>query len=447
MSKRLKNYTAPDSIMEDFGADALRLYLITSGLVRGEEMKFADAGVKDMVRTALLPWYNSFKFFKTYAELDGWHPADHFTVGDNITDNWLISNLQTLKQTISREMEAYHLYNVVPALFTFIEDLTNTYIRLNRSRFWAEGLNEDKCAAYSTLYTALKELSMSMAPFAPFFSEHIYRELIALNPSSEEPISVHLCDYPVADESKINSILEAAVDRMNQIILLGRQKRNQVKIKVKTPLRQLTIIHKDKALLEKISKLENYIKSELNVETVTYDEDEGKYISLYSKPNFPVLGKRLGKDMGRFTGLIKKLTNEQLVEFDAKGSIEIQGQTFSKNEIEVLREAREGHDALSNSLITIDMDCNLDQTLINKGLAREVVSRIQKTRKDSNFQINDRIIVSYSASEELVSAITKNSGYIAKETLAEKLINTEVFENTVEFKIDNLELTISLKTV
>ena len=446
MSKRKKNYTAPDSIMDEYGADALRLYLITSGLVRGEEMKFADGGVKDMVRTALLPWFNSFKFFKTYAELDGWNAKEHFTAGDNITDNWLISNLQTLKQTISREMEAYHLYNVVPALFTFIEDLTNTYIRLNRSRFWAEGLDQDKCAAYSTLYTALNELSMSMAPFAPFFSEHIYRELRSLNPESDEPLSVHLCDFPVADESKINTILEAAVDRMNQIILLGRQKRNQVKIKVKTPLRRLTIIHKDKSLLDEIAKLENYIKSELNVESVEYDLDEGKYISLYAKPNFPILGKRLGKDMGRFTGLIKKLTNEQLVEFDASGSLELQGLTFNKDEINVLREAKDGHDVLSNSLITIDMDCELDQKLINKGLAREVVSRIQKTRKDSNFQINDRIVVSYSASPEIANAISENEEYIAKETLSDKIQETDISE-AVEFKIDSYELKISLKTV
>ncbi|MCM8535683.1 MAG: isoleucine--tRNA ligase [Lentisphaeraceae bacterium] len=446
MSKRKKNYTAPDSIMDEYGADALRLYLITSGLVRGEEMKFADAGVKDMVRTALLPWFNSFKFFKTYAELDGWNAKEHFTSGDNITDNWLISNLQTLKQTISREMEAYHLYNVVPALFTFIEDLTNTYIRLNRSRFWSEGLDQDKCAAYSTLYTALNELSMSMAPFAPFFSEHIYRELRSLNPESEAPESVHLCDFPVADESKINTILEAAVDRMNQIILLGRQKRNQVKIKVKTPLRRLTIIHKDKSLLDEIAKLENYIKSELNVESVEYDLDEGKYISLYAKPNFPVLGKRLGKDMGRFTGLIQKLTNDQLVEFDASGSLELQGLTFNKDEINVLREAKDGHDVLSNSLITIDMDCELDQKLINKGLAREVVSRIQKTRKDSNFQINDRIVVSYSASAEITEAISENKEYITKETLADDIQEAEV-KDGAQFKIDSFDFNISLKTV
>ena len=446
MSKRLKNYTAPDSIMEDYSADALRLYLITSGLVKGEEMKFADAGVKDMVRTALLPWYNSFKFFKTYAELDGWNPAEHFKTGDNITDNWLISNLQTLKKNISREMEAYHLYNVVPALFTFIEDLTNTYIRLNRSRFWAEGLDDDKCAAYSTLYTALKELSMSMAPFAPFFSEHIYRELRALNPNSSDEISVHLCDYPVADESKINTMLEAAVDRMNQIILLGRQKRNQVKIKVKTPLSRLTIIHKDKALLEEIAKLENYIKSELNVESVEYDEDEGKYISLYAKPNFKILGKRLGKEMGRFGGLIKKLSNDQLVAFDASGTLELEGETFNTEEIEVLRETREGHDSLSNSLITIDLNCKLDQRLVNKGLAREVVNRIQSTRKDSGFQISDRIKVAFSADEDLANAILENKEYIMQETLSVDLSNESVSE-TVDFEIDGFSLKISLEVV
>ena len=135
MSKRLKNYTPPDELMETFGADALRLYLITSGLVKADEQRFADSGVKDMVRRALLPWYNAFKFFQTYAKIDGWNTKNFFQTSENITDRWLISNLQTLKSNISREMEAYHLYNVVPALLTFIEDLTNWYIRLNRSRF------------------------------------------------------------------------------------------------------------------------------------------------------------------------------------------------------------------------------------------------------------------------------------------------------------------------
>ena len=445
MSKSERNFTPPDNLMEEFGADALRLYLITSGLVRGEEQKFDDKGVKDMVRTALLPWFNSFKFFKTYADLDGWDPAKNYVEGNNITDNWLISNLQTLKKNISREMEAYQLYNVVPALFTFIEDLTNTYIRLNRGRFWAEGLEDDKCAAYSTLYTALKELSISMAPFAPFFSEYIFQELKAMNSEEADAESVHLCSYPVADESKINSILEDAVDRMNQIILLGRQKRNQVKIKVKTPLSRLTVIHKDKELLDEIARLENYIKTELNVKTVEYDQDEAKYINFFTKPNFPALGKRLGKQMGKFTGMIKKLSEEQIANFEETGSIELDGETFTNGDIDIFREAREGHDALSNSLISIEIDCELTPELLREGLAREVVNRIQRSRKDSGLNVGDRIALNVRGDADLQLAIKEHEDYICGETLTESISFEPVNEYNFEFKIEDfaLELAIS----
>ena len=445
MSKRKKNYTAPDSLMHEYGADALRLYLITSGLVRGEEMKFADVGVKDMVRTALLPWYNSFKFFKTYAEVDGWDPSKHLKSGSNITDNWLISNLQTLKKTISTEMEAYRLYNVVPALFTFIEDLTNTYIRLNRGRFWSEGLNDDKCEAYSTLYTALKELSISMAPFAPFFSEFIYQELKTLNSAQDEPESVHLCDYPVADDSKINAILEDAVDRMNQIILLGRQKRNQVKIKVKTPLRRLTVIHQDKALLDEIALLEEYIKAELNIKSIEYDQNEAAYINFFAKPNFPALGKRLGKQMGRFAGMINKLSEEQIASFEADGSIELGGETFGKGDIDIFREAREGHDALSNRYISIDIDTELDQTLVREGLAREVVNRIQRSRKDSGLQVGDRITITANCTDELLAAIQDHNEYICNETLCKSIAFDTISEADFDFKIEQFELKLNIK--
>ena len=170
-------------------------------------------------------------------------------------------------------MEGYKLYNVVPALFTFIEDLTNWYIRLNRSRFWGEGLSQDKKEAYSTLYTAVKELSVAMAPFSPFLSEYIYQELKKFG-QLDLIGSVHHCSYPLPNEDFIDSTLEDAMGRMQQIILLGRQKRNKTNIKVKTPLSKLTIIHKDQDLLKEISKLEGYIKAELNVKELLYSENE-----------------------------------------------------------------------------------------------------------------------------------------------------------------------------
>ncbi len=442
MSKRLKNYTPPDELMENFGADALRLYLINSGLVKGEEQRFLDEGVKDMVRKALLPWQNSFKFFHTYATVDSWSPVKNFKTSDNIVDRWLLSNLQTLKKNIAVEMEAYHLYNVVPALFTFIEDLTNWYIRLNRARFWGEGLTDDKCAAYSTLYTALRELTISMAPFAPFFSEYVFQNLRKLNPAEVE--SVHLCSYPIADEKLINRDLEDAVGRMQQLILLGRQKRNLVNIKVKTPLRSLTIIHKDQKLLDEINKLSDYIKVELNVKEVKLSTKEDEFIDLFAKPNLPVLGKKLGKDMGKYKALIEKLSSVQLNELEVKGTITLDGINFDQSEILIFREAKAGTEAMSNRLISIDMDTSLDQNLIDEGLAREVVNRIQKSRKDLNFNVGDRIIVHYQGTAEIEAVIEKFKSHIGNETLAMNFVK-EKSELNLKFEIDEFKLTLDIK--
>jgi isoleucyl-tRNA synthetase len=445
MSKRLKNYTPPDELMEEYGADALRLYLINSGLVKAEEQRFTDAGVKDMVRRALLPWYNSFKFFSTYAAIDGWKADKNYREGKNITDRWILSNLQTLKKNIQKEMVEYKLYNVVPALFTFIEDLTNWYIRLNRSRFWGDGLNDDKCEAYSTLYTTIKELSESMAPFAPFLAETIFQELRKFDSSLSE--SVHLVDYPVPVERFIDPKLEEAMGRMQQIILLGRQKRNLVQIKVKTPLRRLTVIHKDGALLKEISKLENYIKSELNIKTVDYSQEESKFIKLYAKPNSPVLGKKLGKDFAKYRGLLEKLDAVTLASYEDKGSLKVDGVEFVEGDILVFREAKEGTQSLSNKLISIDMDCELSEELVSEGWAREIVSRIQKTRKDLKLNIDDRIAIEYTvpAGSHLSKALTTHQEHIKRETLAKTLVSSNTTAKShFEEEIDgeNLKLWI-----
>jgi isoleucyl-tRNA synthetase len=444
MSKRLQNYTEPDSIMHDFGADALRLTLINSGLVRGEELRFTDDGVKDMVRRALLPWYNSFKFFHTYAKVDGWSADKNYVQGDNITDQWLISKLQTLTKEVTTEMEGYRLYNVVPQLFNFIEDLTNWYIRLNRRRFWDDTLSDDKCSAYSALYTALKEMSKIMAPFAPFLSEYIFLELKTFGEKLDE--SVHLCDYPLYDESKINSNLEDAVTRMQELILLGRQKRNQTGIKVKTPMASLTIIHQDQDLLDGISKLETYIKSELNIKEIKYSTKEDDYIKLYAKPNSRILGKRLGKSFGKFMGLIKNIDSKTLKEYEANGEMTLNDEKLSGDDIYVYREPKEGAEVLSNRWITIDMDTVLTPELINEGLAREVVNRIQRSRKDLNFNVEDRINLEVNASSNLKNVITSFSDYIKKETLTVDITFTDSdLPNGIKFDIesDNMVLEIT----
>jgi isoleucyl-tRNA synthetase len=447
MSKRLQNYTPPDILMEEYGADALRLYLINSGLVKAEEQRFADSGVKDMVRRALLPWYNAFRFFQTYADADGWRSAGQAPESmDNITDQWVLSRLQSLVTNVTEEMAGYRLYNVVPALFEFIEELTNWYIRLNRTRFWAEGESADKNAAYETLYHTLRDLTLCMAPFAPFLAEYIYQQLLPYAPAGEEqPRSVHLCRYPVARESLIQPALEAAVARMQNIILLGRQKRNQVKIKTKTPLGCLTIIHRDQDMLDGIARLADYIRAELNVKQLRYSTDEASYIRLFAKPNAPLLGKRLGKEFGRFRKLIEGLDSTQLDTLQETGSLVIEGERFDAEDILVFREAREGTEALSNRFVSIDLDCSLDDALVREGLAREVVSRIQKTRKDMGLNVSDRIVVLLRADAELARAIEEHLDYIRGETLAVGLKALPEDAAGNDFDVDGHSLTLAIE--
>lgn len=441
MSKRLRNYTPPDALMESYGADALRLYLINSGLVKAEEQRFSDAGVKEMVRRALLPWLNAFKFFNTYAEIDGWVPVSRPVQNDNIIDQWILSRLQTLKSAIAHEMEQYHLYNVVPALFKFIEDLTNWYIRLNRPRFWSEGMNESKQNAFATLYTIIYELSLSMAPFAPFLAETVYQYL----PKSEQaPESVHLCQYPLADVTRMQAKLEQAVEQMQNIILLGRQKRNQEKVKTKIPLARLMIIHRDRELLAEIARVEDYIKAELNVKTIEYSTSESDFIELYAKPNSAILGKRLGKSFKHFKQLIEKLDRDTINQYQQTGQLVIENEVFSAEDILVFREAKTGSDVVSNRFISIDLNCELDDALIAEGLAREVVNRIQKTRKDQGFQVADRIEISLSASSELMYAVRQHKDYIMQETLALSLTETETAELRLDFDEHQLGLSLVL---
>ena len=444
MSKSLQNYTPPDNLMEQYGADALRLYLINSGLVKAEEQRFVDSGVHEMTRRALLPWFNAFSFLKTYAEIDEWSPKDGFSSGDNVLDQWMVSRLQTLKEGVSKEMSEYRLYNVVPKLFDFIEDLTNWYIRLNRSRFWGEGMDEDKVSAFNTLYSVLYELSKVMAPFAPFLSEHLYRELSAFSEDKADKESVHLCRFPEFDLDQKASGLEVAVDRMQQVVLLGRQKRESVKIGLRTPLSAITIIHRDESLLEDMKSLEGYVRDELNVREVRYSSDEGGYIDLAAKPNFSLLGKRLGKNMRDYQKKIGAMTFDEISSFQQSGEIRIEEEVFSLEEIEIFQKPKEGTATISNSFIAIELDCELTPELIRGGYAREVVNRIQRARKEQGFKVSDRVDVIYEAQGELGEAMFEMADYIAGEVLALDFKVGQPSEDFVKSSVDGNELIFSL---
>ncbi len=417
MSKRLKNYTAPDILMEQYGADALRLCLINSGLVKAEEQRFSDKGVQEMVRQVLLPWYNGFKFFKTYADIDGWK-ANISSTRDNLLDQWIISRLESLKEKVNAEMQIYHLYEVVPSLFEFLENLTNWYIRLNRSRYWQTEMNGDKKSAYATLYYCLNTFTTLMAPFTPFLSEFIYQQLKEYDKDTNRPISVHLCRYPQTIEELELPELEKSVQSFQHLIIMGRQMRNDIKVKLKTPLSRATILHRDTVVLQDIQRLSNYIKTELNFKSLSFSTDEGKFIELYAKANFPLLGKRLGKNMKYYANLIANLAPTDIDQLQQYGYLEIDGQRFTEEEIVIYRKAKEGVNAISDRYISMEFEPRLNEDLIAEGMIREIVGRIQKLRKSSGFDVADKISVSICTSDVVKNWIEHHQEYLQTETLA-----------------------------
>jgi len=447
MSKRLKNYPEPEEMLAEYGADALRLYLINSPLVRAEELRFSETGVRDTVRRLLLPWWNAYKFFVTYASVDQWRPAQTpLGPSPTILDRWIISRQQSLVRRTSQEMEGYRLYNVVPALLDFLNELTNWYVRLNRRRFWSEGSDTDKSFAYRALYEVLVGFSKLMAPFTPFLADAIYRNLMTLQ-DGDTAESVHLEDFPTYDERLVDLELEDAVARMQRIVLLGRSLRNERKVKVRMPLPQITILHRQQWVLDEIKPLEAYIREELNVKAVEYSTAEEAKVALSAKPNPQLLGPRFGKG---FAAVSKKITNlslEQMLTLEAGEALTLDGEVFQPNEVQILRQARDGApDVRSDRFISIELSCELNDDLIAEGLAREVVHHIQQMRKDAGYQVEDRITVTYEAVPPLASAIDRHQVYIQQETLARSLRQTVPVGDKVQpVDIDGLKLTVGVQ--
>ena len=421
MSKRLKNYTEPDRLMETHGADALRLYLVSGGLVRGEEQRFSDDGVKEMARRVLLPWYNAFKFFRTYAEVDGWRAGRGGEGAAHVTDRWILSELETLKGRLARDLDSYRLQGAAASAARFIDNLTNWHIRLNRGRFWGEGLDGDKARAFSTLHEALLELSTLMAPFTPFLAEHVHRGLGPFggsggNSAGEE--SVHLRDWPGPDASRADRSLEESMGRMQRVVLLGRRGRAKAGVKVKIPLPRAVVVHRDEAVLRGIRELEPCIKSELNVKEVAYEKDEGRFVRLKALPNLPELGRRLGPRTGRVAALVRAMPPDAVAKVEAGGSVVLDGERLGGGDVLVVREPAPGSEAMVDGDVSLVLDAEPTEDLLLEGLAREAVARIQRTRREMGLSVDDRIHVRHRSRGRLLEAIRRHGDRIGREVLA-----------------------------
>ncbi len=436
MSKSLRNYPDPMEVLDKHGADALRLYLIDSPVVKAQELRFSETGVKDIVRRILLRWWNAYSFFTSYANIDEFKPRGDARNSPNILDQWVLSRLHGLIANTEAEMAAYRLYNVVPALLAFIEDLTNTYIRFNRSHFWAEGLaseSEEKRLAYETLYEVLMTLSKVMAPFAPFLAETVYQNLSNVSPTGRKD-SVHLESFPSADRSLIRPELEEAVKVMDALVMLGRNQREKIGVKAKIPLKHLRIIQRDKRILETLAKFEPYFVDELNVMKVEYASNEDEFVQVTTKANFPVLGKRVGPKMKQVAAGIQALPLSEILKLEAGQSVTVEGEAITLADVEIRRAAKGTHPNLAvHQTVSIELDPTVEPEQMREGLAREVLRKIQQARKNAGFKLNDRIRLELSVDGVLKEGVLAHQKMIAGEALITQ------FELTSEPKGSHVE--------
>jgi len=419
MSKSLKNYPDPMEVLHQHGADALRLYLIDSPVVKAQELKFSEAGVKDIVRKILLRWWNSYSFFVNYANVDNFRPRGDAKTSPNILDQWVLSKLNSLIANTQTEMAAYRLYNVVPQLLQFIEELTNTYIRFNRSHFWQEGMPEDKRLAYETLHEVLITLSRLMAPFAPFMAEVTYQNLAGVLTDRKE--SVHLDNFPEADLSLRKPELEEAVQAMEALVALGRNHREKIGVKGKIPLIKMKVIHRDPRVLETLKKFQAYFQEELNIREISYDSNEDHYIQITAKPNFPALGKRLGPKMKSVGAGIQKLGLDSLLILEKGGNVTVEGESILLSDVEIRRAPKgQNPNLATHQLVSLEIDPTVTPEQIREGLAREITRKIQAARKSADFKFDDRIELELHLEGALRDAAEAHKDMICSETLTIK---------------------------
>ncbi|MBN1982462.1 MAG: class I tRNA ligase family protein, partial [Chitinivibrionales bacterium] len=422
LSKRLKNYTPVQEVLEKFGADALRLFLINSPAVRADDLRFSDKGVTEIARAILLPFWNAYAFFVTYATVDNWKPHREPAVqSSNELDLWIVSLLNHCIASVVNEMKLYNLYRVVPLLVDFIENLTNWYIRRSRRRFWRSENDADKMQAYETLYSVLVEFSKVMAPFLPFLTEAIYRNLVCrVNP--QMPESIHLTAFPAADDSRIKPLLEQRMELVRRIVAMGRLLRSRHVIKNRQPLSALTVVIGDAGKLDSVAVMESLIREELNVKKVILSTNEDALVSLSAKPNYRTLGKIYGKAMKDAASLIEQFDSQTILSLQQGGRVSILDKQITFSDIEVRRIRHEGLQVETDADITVALNTEITPELLAEGYSREFINRIQNLRKSLNFAVADRIeLSSWTGDEELKQALQRFSELICSETLSQSL--------------------------
>ena len=410
MSKRLRNYPDPTKMLDTYGADAVRLYMIYSPVVRAENLKFSENGVKQLMRDLLIPWWNAYSFFVTYANVDKFDDAEVvYPESDNVLDKWIVSSMETLIADVTAAMDAYDLQRSIRPFVRFIEDLTNWYIRRSRRRFWKSTNDGDKLCAYRTLRYVLVQLAKVAAPFTPFIAEEIYRNL----KGASDPDSVHLCDFPTANAAARDLVLERRMAAVQTVVELGRRLRADNDLKVRQPLSALRLAGAD------VAGLEDLIEDELNVKAVQFVADETELCDVSFKANFKTLGKKCGPKMKAVAAAIAAMKS-------FSGTATVEGVELSSEDVLVTRNPKSGLVVASEGEVVVGLETALSPELVAEGIAREFVSHVQAMRKEADFEVTQRIAVTVETDAEARAALEAHLDYVKNETLAREFAFAEV---------------------
>ena len=450
MSKRLGNAADPFETVAKYGADATRWYMISNSQP-WDNLKFDTDGIEEVNRKLYGTLYNTYAFFALYANIDNFGAHEKVVPLNERPeiDRWIISVLNSLIKEVDTCYGDYEPTKATRAIQTFISDhLSNWYVRLCRRRFWKGEYEADKIAAYQTLYHCLETLTILMAPVAPFYSDYLYK---ILNKDSDKAISVHLSDFPLVDEKAIDKDLEERMELAQNISSMVLSLRKKEVIKVRQPLQKIMIPVISEGFVEKIEKVKELILSEVNVKEIQYVSDTSGIVKKRIKPNFKVLGKKLGGQMKLVGDVINTFGQTEIQQIEAQGLLNIilDGQSYSLllSEVEIISDDIEGWLFVSENGISVALDIHLSDTLINEGIARELVNKIQNERKDADFFVTDNIKITVEENEAIASAINEYKDYICGETLAKELLLRKTFKEGKIIEINEHQVHILIEKI
>jgi isoleucyl-tRNA synthetase len=452
MSKRLGNAVDPFETLKEYGPDATRWYMI-SNANPWDNLKFDIEGIAEVRRKFFGTLYNTYSFFSLYANIDGFTYAEAEIPLEERPeiDRWIISELNTLIKEVDGFYADYEPTKAARAISDFVqENLSNWYVRLCRRRFWKGEYAQDKIAAYQTLYTCLLSVSKLAAPIAPFYMDKLYRDLTQAT-HSEGFQSVHLAKFPEFVENFVDKSLESKMMKAQTISSLVLSLRKKEMIKVRQPLQRVMIPVLDNHQRAEIEAISDLVKAEVNVKEIQLLDDASGVLVKQIKPNFKTLGPRFGKDMGLISKEIQSFSADQINEIDSNGCIVLQiagnSITLTSEEVEITSQDIPGWLVANANGLTVALDITISEVLRQEGIARELVNRIQNIRKDSGFEVTDKIKVQLQRSGELENAIQSNDEYIMSETLTEVLIFEDEIKNGTEIEFDDIQTMILISKI